>query len=68
MCLAVPGKVVKIEGKKAIIAYFDQERQAMVAETRIKKGDWVMVQMGIIVKKLTDEEARGSLEAWEEKK
>jgi len=66
MCLAIPGKVVKIEGRKATIAYPGQERPALIAEIEVKVGDFVMVQMGIVVKKLSKAEAKSSMEAWGE--
>lgn len=53
MCLAIPGRVKKIEGRKAIVEYPDQERPAFVGEEKIKVGDYVLVQMGIIVQKMT---------------
>lgn len=49
MCLAIPGKVKKIEGRKAVVAYSDQERDALIGEENIKVGDKVLVQMGIII-------------------
>lgn len=67
MCLAIPGKVIKVEDKKAVIAYPGQERPAMVADVPVKIGDFVMVQMGIVLKKLSEEEAKSSMEAWGEK-
>lgn len=67
MCLAIPGKVIKIEGRKATVAYPGQENLAMIAEVPVKIGDYVMVQMGIIMRKLSEEEAKSSIEAWGEK-
>jgi hydrogenase expression/formation protein HypC len=64
MCLAIPGKVIKVEGRKATIEYPGLQRPAMIGETGVKLGDYVMVQMGIIVKVLTADEARSTLEAW----
>ncbi len=82
MCLAIPGKIKKIEGRKAMIEYRfkiqesrvrssdekDKEnveaRGAMVGEEGVKVGDWVMVQMGIVVKKLNDQEAKEMLVGW----
>lgn len=30
----------------------------------VKEGDYVMVQMGVIVKKITKEDAKASTDAW----
>lgn len=64
MCLAIPGEVIKIEGRKALVQYPGEQRQVLVGEDGVKKGDWVMVQMGIIIKILTKKEAEVSLKRW----
>lgn len=64
MCLAIPGKVINIKGHKATIKYLDEEKSALVGDEKLKKGDYVMVQMGIVVKILTESEAQKSLKAW----
>jgi hydrogenase maturation factor len=33
---------------------------------QVKNGDFVMVQMGIVVKKISEEEAKISLKAWQD--
>ena len=50
MCLAIPGQIKKIEGYKATVKYPGEERFALVGDEKVKKGDYVMVQMGIVVK------------------
>lgn len=64
MCLAIPGQVKKIKGHKVTIKYPDEERFALVGDEKLKKGDFVMVQMGIVVKVLNESEAQKSLKAW----
>lgn len=58
MCLAFPGKIKKINGKSATVEYPLETREVLVGEKNLKVGDLVMVQMGIIIKKLTPKEAR----------
>jgi hydrogenase expression/formation protein HypC len=65
MCLAMPGKIIKIEGDDAMIEYPGQTRQAKILDGDYKVGDYVFVSSQIIVQKISDEEARQSLEAWE---
>lgn len=67
MCLAIPGKIKSINGREAIVEYPDQERRAMIGEENVKVGDFVMVQMGIVIKVLTEQEATSSYKAWEGK-
>ena len=67
MCIAAPGKVVKIEGKKAFVDYFGEVKQVLTGGEPIKVGDFVMVQMGIVVKVISPKEAAISLKAWKKK-
>ncbi len=66
MCLAIPGKVKKIDGHKVLVEYatVNEERQALVGDDVLNIGDFVMVQMGIIVKVLSKKEAEMALMAW----
>ena len=64
MCLAIPGKVKKINGRQAVVEYPNDVRPVMVGEDNVKVGDFVMVQMGIIVKIISPEEASDALKAW----
>ena len=66
MCLAIPGRVKSIEGRLAVIEYPEEERKAMIAEENVKVGDFVMVQMGCVVRRLSKEEAPEVGEAWGE--
>jgi len=65
MCLAIPGQVIKINGRKATIKYPNVTNDALISETDIKVGDWVMVQMGIIIKKLNKTDALKALQNWQ---
>lgn len=49
MCLAIPGKVVKITGRKAWVRYPNTTRRAMIAEKNVRVGDTVLVQMGLVI-------------------
>lgn len=64
MCLAFPGKIKKIEEKKVLLDYPQEKRYALIGDEKIKVGDYVMVQMGVIVKKLSRPEAQAALKAW----
>jgi len=66
MCLAIPGQIKSIKGRQAEVKYTDSSRTALIGETGVKVGDWVMVQMGIIVKKMPAPEAKEMLAAWKE--
>ena len=64
MCLAVPGKVKKVDGKVVTVSYPVEDRQVFSGGEKVKVGDYVMVQMGIIVKKINEKEAKIAIKAW----
>jgi hydrogenase expression/formation protein HypC len=66
MCLAIPGKIVKIEGDTATIEYPGQMREAKIIDGKYNIGDYVFVSAQIIVQKLTEEEALESLKGWKD--
>jgi len=65
MCLAIPGKIKAIKGRKAVVEYPGQEREAFVGEEGVGVGDYVLVQMGVVSKILTEKEAGVAMKAWE---
>jgi hydrogenase expression/formation protein HypC len=66
MCLAMPGKIVKIEGDMATVEYPGQQRKARIIEGDYSVGEYVFVTAQIIVQKIPEKEALQSLKAWEE--
>lgn len=64
MCLAFPGTVTKIKGKSAIVVYQDSTKTVLLGDEKVKVGDNVLVQMGIVVKVLSSEENTNILNAW----
>ena len=67
MCLAIPGKVVKIDKKKgtAIVDYGAEKREAgIMPGSKIKINDYVIVQTKFIVQKIPKKEALESLELY----
>jgi len=57
MCLAIPGKIVKIKGDKAIVKYGTVEREARLIDTSYKVGDYVLMSTGIVIQRIPKEEA-----------
>lgn len=60
MCLACPAKVIELKqnGKIAVCEHegFFRKKEAMNVE-KAELGEWVLVQQGIVVEKLSEEEA-----------
>lgn len=67
MCIAAPGKVVSIVSKMVKVSYPGGiENKAMIADVVPKVGDNVLVQMGVVLRILSKEEADASKRAWSE--
>lgn len=61
MCIATPGRVKKIVGKKVLVQYPEEIREALLSDEKVKVGSWVLVQMGIVIRVLTPKEAKERL-------
>ena len=67
MCLAVPGKIVKIEGLKGEVNFSGAVRIAdltLVPEAKI--GDYVLVHAGCAIQIVPPDDARETLKLFEE--
>ncbi|HIP88660.1 MAG TPA: HypC/HybG/HupF family hydrogenase formation chaperone [Thermococcus paralvinellae] len=67
MCLAVPAKVLEINGKVAIVDFGGVKREARLdLLSDVKVGDYVIVHTGFAIEKLDEKTAKEILQAWEE--
>ncbi|MEO2117834.1 MAG: HypC/HybG/HupF family hydrogenase formation chaperone [Methanocaldococcus sp.] len=72
MCLAIPCKVVEIieeDGEKYAIAEYKgvkQKAKLTLLDKEVKIGDYILIHTGYALEVLSEEEAKLSLEAWEE--
>jgi len=67
VCLAVPGRVLKIEGMYAVVDIAGHERRVAVAFLPdLAPGDWVFVHAGYALQRVDEDEARKTLEALRE--
>ena len=67
MCLAVPLKLIEINGKDAVGEAMGLKRKLRVdfiPEPKI--GDYVIVHAGFAIERLPEEQALEDLETWEE--
>ena len=64
MCLAIPAKVVELKenGKKAVVEQGAVQREVLNM-AGAKKGEFVLVQQGFAVEKISEKEARETFEA-----
>jgi hydrogenase expression/formation protein HypC len=62
MCLAIPMKVVEIEGNKGIVEYTGIKREVGLDLLEdVKIDDWVIIHTGFAISKLNEEEAQETL-------
>ena len=66
MCLAIPGKVEKIEKGFATIDYSGEKRKASTELVNVKPGDYVIVQAQFVIQKIPKKEALEAIKVWQE--
>ena len=62
MCLAIPARVLSIDGTRAILELRGREVQADASLVAVKPGDYVLVSAGLIVQLMEPEEAEERLQ------
>ncbi len=58
MCLALPGKIIKIDGENAIIDYGGIRKEANVSFIDCKLGDYVLVHVGFAIELVDENKAK----------
>ncbi len=67
MCLAVPGKVVEVEGDLALVDYGGTRSRVNISLLeRVDVGDYVIVHVGYAIQRLVEKNARESIDLWKE--
>ena len=62
MCLAIPAKVIRIEGSSALVTIEDTEYNAsLLLLDDVKVGDFIMLHAGFAIEKVDPEEAAETL-------
>lgn len=68
MCLAIPVQILNVSAKQR--AKIKNGQEILKVDTsllpKIKKGDWVFVQAGLVVKKISQKEAKKSLDLFQQ--
>lgn len=58
MCLAIPAKVIRVEGSKALVTIEDIEYMAsLLLLEDVKPGDFILLHAGFAIEKVDPEEA-----------
>jgi hydrogenase expression/formation protein HypC len=67
MCLAIPGKVLEIEGHKAKVDFDGVQKNVVIALLpKLTVGKYVIVHAGYAIQELDEEEAMESIQQWRE--
>ena len=66
MCLAIPGKVVSVEGTIAVIDFGGVQRETNVSLVEVKPGDYVIVHAGFAIQTVDEIDALETIKLWEE--
>jgi hydrogenase expression/formation protein HypC len=66
MCLAVPGKVVSIDGQSAVVDFGGVQRETNISLVQVRPGDYVVVHAGFAIQTVDEEEAKETIRLWEE--
>lgn len=67
MCLAIPAKVLEVEGEHAIVDFGGGVvRKVNISLVDVKVGEYVIVHAGFAIQVMDKKNAEESLKIWEE--
>jgi hydrogenase expression/formation protein HypC len=67
MCLAIPGKIIKIDGELAKVDFGDgTAREVNASLVDVKVGQYVIVHAGFAIEILDEHAAKETLKLWDE--
>ncbi|MEF3280872.1 MAG: HypC/HybG/HupF family hydrogenase formation chaperone [Elusimicrobiota bacterium] len=67
MCLSVPAKIIKVNGKTAVVDFNNTTRDiSIMLVPEAKEGDYVLVHAGFAIQLLSKEEAKKTIEIFKE--
>ncbi len=58
MCVAVPGRVISVNGTKAVVDFSGNQVNAEAGLVAVKPGDSVLVHAGCILQVMDEDEAK----------
>ncbi len=56
MCVALPGKVIEIKGRDAVVDFNGNQVTARAGLVDVKVGDYVLVHAGCVIQKVTQQD------------
>lgn len=67
MCLAIPGKILEIDGNQALVDFDGIKQNIVIALIQNPEiGKYVIVHAGYAIEQINEEEAMEAIEQWKE--
>jgi len=67
MCLAIPGKILEINGNQALVDFDGIQQKIVIALIQNPEiGKYVIVHAGYAIEQINEEEAMEAIEQWKE--
>jgi hydrogenase expression/formation protein HypC len=66
MCLAVPGKILSVDGKDADVDFGGVTRKVNISLVKAGVGEYVIIHAGFAIQVVDQEEAEETIKIWEE--
>ncbi len=66
MCLGIPGRVLEVRGRMAVVDFGGVRREVDASLEDVSPGDYVLVHAGIVISKISQEEAEETIRLWNE--
>ncbi len=64
MCLAIPGKIIEVEGNEAVVDFDGFKKRVRIDFVKVRKNDYVMVHTGFAIEKVDRKTAKFTLKNW----
>lgn len=62
----VPGKIISLSSDRAVVDYGTEKREGIIVEGVYSVGEYVLIQSGIVIQKIPNEEAKKSLKLYQQ--
>lgn len=66
MCVALPGRVIELRGRTAIVDFSGNTVEAQAGFVKVKEGDYVLLHAGCIIQTVAQNEAEELAEIFRE--
>lgn len=67
MCLAIPMKLIEVEGDKGIVELSGIKKEvSLKLLDEVKKGDYLIIHAGFAIQRVDEEDAQETFKIWEE--